>query len=108
MKASYYIIKKAHFSVYVTGGGLIEKCVSGKAVTTSENEGKIKNTKLDIPELQFSIAGGAGVEYRLFRPVSLFVEPGVIYYFDDGSDIMTIRKDKPFNFNIQGGLRFSF
>ncbi len=108
LRASYSFIKKERFSVYVTGGGMIEKCISGKAVTVSKNERVEKKTNLDIPELQFSVTGSAGVGYRLFKSVSLFVEPGVVYYFDDGSNMMTIRKDKPFNFSIQGGLRFSF
>jgi hypothetical protein len=108
LRASYSFIQKKRLSVYATGGGMIEKCISGKAITVSKNEGEEKKTNLEVPELQFSVAGNVGIGYRLFKPVSLFVEPGVVYYFDDGSNIMTIRKDKPFNFNIQGGLRFSF
>ena len=34
--------------------------------------------------------------------------PGVAYYFDDGSDIQTIRKENPFNFNIQAGIRLTY
>ena len=108
LRASYYPIKKDRFYVYVSAGGMIEKCISGKAFTAAERAKKEESTNLKISELQYSVTGGVGIGLRLFKPVSLFVEPGVIYYFDDGSDIMTIRKDKPFNYNIQGGLRFSF
>ena len=108
LRASYYLIKKDRLFVYLSGGGMIEKCISGKAFTVAEKAKKEENTNLKISELQYSITGGVGIGLQLFKPLSLFVEPGVIYYFDDGSDIMTIRKDKPFNYNIQGGLRFSF
>ena len=108
LRASYSLIEKDRFFVYLSGGGMIEKCISGKAFTISENEGKEKRTDIKVSELQYSVTGGTGIGLKLFRSASLFVEPGVVYYFDDGSDIMTIRKNKPFNFNIQGGLRFGF
>ena len=108
LRASYYPIKKNRLFVYVSAGGMIEKCISGKAFTLAEKAKKEESTNLKISELQYSVTGGVGIGLRLFKPVSLFVEPGVTYYFDDGSGIMTIRKDKPFNFNIQGGLKFHF
>ena len=108
LRASYYPIKKNRFFVYVSAGGMIEKCISGKAFTVAEKAKKEESTNLKISELQYSVTGGVGIGLQIFKPVSLFVEPGFIYYFDDGSDIMTVRNDKPFNFNIQGGLKFHF
>ena len=108
LRASYYLIKKDPFFVYLSGGGMIEKSISGKVYTVLERGGIEKNTNIKIRELQYSVTGGAGIEVKLLSPVNIFVEPGVSYYFDDGSDMMTVRKDKPFNFNIKGGLRFNF
>ena len=108
LRVSYYPIKKNRLFVYVSAGGMIEKCISGKVFTVAEKAKKEESTNLKISELQYSVTGGVGIGLQLFKPVSLFVEPGIIYYFDDGSDIMTIRKDKPFNYNIQGGLRLGF
>ena len=108
LRASYYLIKKDRFFAYVSGGGMIEKCISGNAFSIAERAEKEEKTNIKISELQYSVTGGVGIGLRLLKPVSLFIEPGVIYYFDDGSDIMTIRKDKPFNYNIQGGLRIGF
>ena len=108
LRASYLLIKKDRIFVYLSGGGMIEKSISGKAYTVSDNKREEKNTNIKIRELQYSVTGGVGIGLQLFKPVSLFVEPGVTYYFDDGSGIMTIRKDKPFNYNIQGGLKFHF
>ena len=42
------------------------------------------------------------------KRLGIYVEPGVAYYFNDGSDIQTIRKENPFNFNIQAGVRLTY
>ena len=39
---------------------------------------------------------------------SVNAEVGAGYYFDNGSDIETIRSEKPFNVNLQAGFRFGF
>ena len=46
--------------------------------------------------------------FKIYRENWVFyAEPGVVYYFDDGSNVNTIRKEHPFNFNIQLGVRFT-
>lgn len=108
LKASYLVFNKSRFSLYLSGGGMAEKCVSGKILSTFANTGLHLSSDLDVSVWQFSLTGNIGADFEIVKPISIFIEPGVVYYFDDGSEIMTIRKDKPFNFNIQGGLRLSF
>lgn len=108
LKASYYLISKKHFSLYMAGGGMVEKCISGKAITTSGNTRIKIESKLELPEWQFSLNGGIGADFQLIKSAGLFIEPGMTYYFNNGSDIMTIRKDKPLNFTIQSGIRVNF
>ena len=36
--------------------------------------------------------GAVGAQYNISSRVGIYVEPGVSYFFDDGSDIETIRK----------------
>jgi hypothetical protein len=108
LKASYTFYDNRQWSVYLSGGGMLEKCISGE-IRTKENTSGIKmKAKLDIPELQLSLMGNAGIAYRITGPLGIFVEPGFSYFFDDKSEVMTIRKDKPLTFNLQGGLRFDF
>ena len=38
---------------------------------------------------------------------NLYFEPGVGYYFNDGSSISTLYKDHPLNYNLSIGLRIS-
>lgn len=108
LKVSYHFISKKYFSLYIAGGGMIEKCISGKAITTSGNTGIKMKSKLDLPEWQFSLNGGIGADFQVIKSAGIFIEPGVSYYFSNGSDIMTIRKDKPLNFTIQSGIRINF
>ncbi len=54
---------------------------------------------------QFSVNGAFGAEYLLTGRMSVFAEPGLRYSFDNGSDIRTIYKERPFDFNLNIGLR---
>ena len=44
-------------------------------------------------------------EFGAFR--GIYAEPGVAYYFDNESSLPTIYQEKPFNFNLNMGLRFN-
>ena len=88
LNISYELWKSRYFGLYVTGGGTIEKC-------------------LDANPWQFSLNGAAGAEYKLTNFFSLYAEPGIGYYFKDGSSTPTIYKDHPLNFNLSIGLRFN-
>jgi len=105
-KVSYNFLRHKQLSVYLAGGGMIEKCISGEIRSTNNINGVSTKIPLKVKELQFSFMGNAGIGYRFFSPISVFVEPGFSYYPNDGSSTMTTRKDKPFAFNLQAGLRF--
>ncbi len=98
-------------SFYVSAGGMVERCVSGSLDVKYVNDGSTNETEhqsLDINKLQWSVSGAAGIQVNFTRLIGVYAEPGIIYYFDDNSEVETIRKDYPFNFNLQVGLRFSF
>ena len=56
---------------------------------------------------QFSLKCGLGVEYDVIPQLGIYVEPGLKYYFDNGSRVQNFFKDKPTNFNLQVGLRWN-
>jgi opacity protein-like surface antigen len=56
---------------------------------------------------QFSLKGGLGVEYDVIPQLGIYVEPGLKYYFDNGSRVQNFFKDKPTNFNLQVGFRWN-
>lgn len=98
-----------NFSVYFSGGGMMEKCVAGKSVTkysVAGVKGRTTSSSLKEKQLQWSLNGAFGAQYRFNKLVGLYVEPGVSYYFNNGSYIENIYKERPLNFNISLGLRF--
>ena len=50
----------------------------------------------------------AGLQYNLSRRAGLYVEPGMGYYFDNGSETETAYSRRPLNFNLNMGVRISF
>ena len=87
LNVGYDLWKNRTFGLYVTAGGMIEK-------------------RLGATPWQFSLNAAAGAEYRLNDHFSLYAEPGLGYYFPDGSATPTIYQDRPLNFNLSLGLRF--
>ena len=104
LKAEYLIWGSRHFDVYASAGMMVEKMVKGSL----ENNDKGTKESLSIRPLQFSVSSGLGAEYKYNDLLSIFVEPGVGYYFDNGSSVSTFYQDKPLSFNLNLGLRFQF
>ena len=98
VRANWNFVDKKSFTMYVSAGGAVEKCVYGKI--GSENE--------TVKPLQLSVMGAVGAQYNVSDKVGLYAEPGVSYFFDDGSDVQTIRKENPCNFTLQAGIRLTY
>ena len=98
VRGNWNFLEKKYFTLYVSAGGMVEKCVYGK----------LADDKVNVKPLQFSVAGAVGAQFNATDHVGLYVEPGVSYFFDDGSKVQTIRKERPCNFNLQAGLRFTY
>lgn len=107
LKVSRELWSDKRWHVYAMAGGAVEKCVYGSLKMNDKWNMSDVNQRLEVDELQWSIQASVGAQYRLAERVGVYVEPGVAYYFDDGSKIETIRKDKPLNFNLQVGLRLT-
>ena len=45
--------------------------------------------------------------YRFNDLVGIYLEPGVSYYFDNGSFVETVYRERPLNFSLGIGLRFN-
>ena len=97
--------------VYGSAGGMLEKCISGSQKLTqklSKDISKEEEADLKVHELQASLNAALGVQLKLNGRVGIYAEPSVVYYFEDGSEVETIRKEHPLNLNFQVGLRFTF
>ena len=99
--ASYLLWGSRYVNIYLSAGAMVEKMISG-----SRTAARVTNS-VSIHPLQFSVNGAAGAEFRFTPQFSLYAEPGLGYWFDNGSDIPTYYQDKPLSFSLSLGLRLS-
>ena len=57
--------------------------------------------------VQFSGMLGPGLQFNVTRDFGIYVEPTMRYYFNNGSDVENYFKDKPWNINLNAGLRLT-
>ena len=97
LEAGWAFVDTRYFTSYVAAGAQVEKCVY------ATNNG----SKISVKPLQFSMIARAGAQFNIIRQLGIFVEPGFTYYFNDGSNYHTARKESPATFTVTGGLRFT-
>lgn len=108
VQVTYSLWHHKRLNAYVSSGGEVQKLVSGKAksdVISLDRAPSTENENVSEHRPQFSVSAAAGVEYQLLHHVGAYVEPGVSYYFDNGSNVKNYYKDKKFNFRLGVGLR---
>lgn len=111
VKLNYLFLDRRFVTLYLSGGGMVEKSISGKIHTEENLSGKMINettTNLNVKPLQWSLGGALGIQFNMNSQFGIFAEPGMTYFFNDGSEMETIRKETPFNFNLQLGVRISY
>lgn len=111
LSLAYKIAEWNRFNFYAAAGGMAEVNVAGSCSSKlfkEEQEVMQLNESVRMKEWLWSLHARAGVSYPLFRFVSAFAEVGAEYYFDNGSAIETIHSEKPFNVDLNIGLRLGF
>lgn len=111
LKVNYRIFTYRGFSLYGQGGGALDIPVYGTRSVREylPREGAVSTDEFHIhAPVQWSVEGGLGVQYHFTPSFSIYAEPSFRYYFNSGSDIRTIRQDKPFEFTLPIGLRFTW
>lgn len=91
VKANISLHETNRLNLYASGGGMLEKYVSGPT-----------------DAYQASLSAGMGIEYKLNNRLSLYAEPGATYHFDNGSSVPTLRKERPLNMNLLCGVRMTY
>ena len=111
LNLSFNIFSSRYFNAYVTAGGLMEKCVRGSLKTDEYLDGKYhgsSSTTLKQKGLQWSANGAAGIQVNILPQLGLYMEPGVSHHFSNNSKVRTIYSDKPTDFSLSFGLRYTF
>lgn len=111
LNLNYTFLDTRFIGLYVSAGGMMEKCVGGRLSTDYVSNGNIidKTTdRLRVDPLQWSVNLSAGLQFNIIKSTGIFVQPGISWYFDNGSPVETIYKAKPLNFDLRFGIRYSF
>ena len=102
MNLQYALWQWRGLSVYLSAGGQVDWNVKAEANTDGVDQ------EMNKDWAQWSVGGSLGVQYDFIPQIGLYVEPGILHYFDNGSHVSNFFKDKPTDFNLQLGLRFHF
>lgn len=111
LNISFNILNSRYVNIYLTGGGMMEKSISGNIKTDEYVGGKFARTltaKISPKGLQWSLNAAAGVQANILPQLGFFVEPGISHHFKNGSRVRSIYTDKPTDFSLGFGLRYSF
>lgn len=99
---SYEVWGTSHLHTYTNIGA--EGAFNVKNHTRVNGE----TVKAASDRMQWSGNLSVGVQYDVLPRIGIYVEPGMKYYFNNGSSIENTFKDKKLNFNFQFGLRAHF
>ena len=110
--AVVYILNKPKWNLYFSLGGMVEKGMRLDYVqnTTYPNyysgNSPIYTISLqdNIPELQWSLNTSLGISYQLYRDLSVYFEPRILYYFKNNQPV-SIRSEMPLLVGANVGLR---
>ncbi len=109
-RLTYRIWGKGRFNAYTTGGVTFEMPVGSSlhkeyAAAADSTFTTTENIKA---RYQWSVNLGLGIQYRIFKPFSLYAEPNMFYYFGNGSGLETYRTEHPFIITVPFGLRLTW
>ncbi|MBP5486049.1 MAG: hypothetical protein J6Y06_00225 [Bacteroidales bacterium] len=100
------------FDVYLSGGGMAEKCVKGvvksSTLVSGTPRGDANTRKLDVKPLQWSVNAAAGLQLNVRDMLGIYAEPGVSYHFASNANVRSIYSQHPLDFVMTFGARFSF
>ena len=109
LQMGYRIWEGKQFRSYIAFGGQVEKLISGKATIRHSKKNLLQDTSIQNvsdKKLLFSALASIGAEYMLGNDLSLYVEPGIHYYFKNGNRLQTHYNEQPLNINLTVGFRF--
>ena len=99
----YQIWNYRFLKIYASAGGQVDYNIKNQQKQSFNSQ-----TSSDGRDrLQFSMQGAVGLQCDIIPMLGLYIEPGVKYYFNNGSDVRNYFKDKPTNFKLQVGLRLN-
>ena len=94
-------VNKDKYSIYGSFSGTIEKGLIHKLTYSN------KTNQVAVDGFQFSVGLNVGMEYKLIDNLGIYLDPGIVYYFDNDQP-NSIRTAQPLQFRVEAGVRFHF
>lgn len=111
LKLNLRLASLSRLDLYLSGGVTAEKCIAGRSVTSyyvgTSRIGGGAAERISEDALQWSAGLSAGLSCGLGGGFRVFAEPGLSVYFDNGSFVQNVYKDRPLNFELSVGLRYA-
>ena len=101
LNTQYRLLHTGSLNVYLSAGAEADYNIKVRSVTSGVEQ------QIARDRWQFSVQGAVGIQYDVLPQLGLYAEPGVKYYFDNGSQMSNYFKDKPLNLHLQVGLRLN-
>lgn len=101
----YQLWNSGRFSLYGAVGAMLEKCVKNSSELPSAfTDAALINTE---KPWQCSLNAALGAEYRLDKAIGIYLEPGVGYFFEDGTSVEHYYTEHPLAPSLEIGLRWN-
>ena len=107
-KLGWQWYNKKHFSLYSSGGAMLELPIRSTLNVDHFNNGintYNQESSLSVP-VQWSASFGFGIQYDFTPHFGFYIEPCLQYFFDDGSDLNSYRTEHPLQVTLPLGIRF--
>ena len=101
LNIQYRVLGGSKWKAYVAAGAEIDWNVKADSKTA----GVKTQIKKDTP--QWSLGASVGVEYDVIPMLGIYAEPGLRYYFENGSNVRNFFKEQPANWSLQLGIRLN-
>lgn len=109
LNAKVNVWTNRQWSVYASGGAMLEKGLQSVYVQTQQmgNQTITTSASTDIDGFQWSVNAAVGIAYNFVGAFDFYFEPGFAYFFDNDQPL-SIRSDRQFAPGVEAGVRFAF
>ena len=108
--ASYSLWNRKNISIAASAYGRLDIPVASSNVIEHHNGSAITYTQtihMKVP-LQWSLGAGLCFQYTLGGNISVYAEPQLQYHFNPGGNVRTIWTERPLDFAVPIGIRFTW
>lgn len=111
LNLTFNFLNSKHVDVYASAGGMMEFGGKGSIKTTDHLHNSMTSTHQNAitPKgLLWSVNATAGVQVNVLPSLGIYVEPGMSHHFKNDRQPRSSYTDKPTNFALGFGLRYTF